>query len=589
MRLLKVEIENILSIQNAEISFGETGLVLVEGYDHDTSRANGAGKSAIFNAISFALYDKIPRRISKSEILRKGAKEGYCCVTVGVNDRSFKVKRARPAAVEFYIDDIKVDMTQEEFEINIKLNYEQFILTMYNPQDSAERFLTLNDADKKNFLLKIMNLNKFNDAKETVSSKLKELEQNKNIIKSKIDSYNSNLDIYSQSLVSIDSINSSILQLDKDIQAYVKEIKQLELVKEPDLSKYAETENKIQEKLSILAAANATRNEDMKRYNQLQTSLRPFNPKQPDAICPACSAELNIQGKTLAKADDIEALKAQWELHQTEIKIQLEEIKSNIDKHDRTLSKKEEIRLLVEKLKLKKQEEYKDYRDAQNSIAEYKNSIALKRLETSNLKSQIEKNEDINDKITDIVKKVSALNVKLEELHTEELVLGAVEHIFDSTGAPAYIIDCIVDLINEIISSDIIDVWPNASYSIKTFKENKDKSLKAKISETFTVDGSERSIGSLSGGEFRALSLIVDFAIIQVLSSHYSIDVNPVVLDEPFDGLDLLGRELIIDILAKLSVNRQIWVIDHASESKSLFNQVIRVEKRGGISSLNSQ
>jgi DNA repair exonuclease SbcCD ATPase subunit len=589
MKLLKVEIENILSIEKAEVSFAETGLVLVEGYDHDTGRANGAGKSAIFNAISFALYDRIPRRINKSEVLRKGTKEGYCCVTVGVNDRSYKVKRARPTAVEFYIDEVKVDMTQEEFEASIKLNYEQFLLTMYNPQDSADRFLTLNDSDKKSFLLKIMNLNKFSEAKETVCFKLKELDQTKNLIKSKIDSYISNIEIYKQSFVDLDFINASIAQLEKDINFYTSKIKQLELVSEPDLSKYAETEAKIQDKLSALAASNMARNEEMKRYNQLYSSVKPFDPKQPDAICPACSAELNIQGKTLAKADDIEALKAQWELHQSEIKTQLDEIKQNIDKHDKILSKKEEIRLLVEKLKLKKQHEYKDYREAQNSIAEYKNSINIKRLEITNLKAQIDRNEDIRDKISEVDSKIADLDIRLQELYAEESVLGAVEHIFDSTGAPAYIIDCIVDLINEAISSNIIDVWPNASYSIKTFKENKDKSIKAKISETFTIDGSERSIGSLSGGEFRALSLMVDFAIIQVLSSNYGIDVNPVILDEPFDGLDLLGRELIIEILAKLSANRQIWVIDHASEAKSLFNQVVKVEKRSGISSLSSQ
>jgi len=589
MKLLKVEIENILSIEKAEVSFAETGLVLVEGYDHDTGRANGAGKSAIFNAISFALYDRIPRRISKSEVLRKGTKEGYCCVTVGVNDRSYKVKRARPTAVEFYIDEVKVDMTQEEFEASIKLNYEQFLLTMYNPQDSADRFLTLNDSDKKSFLLKIMNLNKFSEAKETVCFKLKELDQTKNLIKSKIDSYISNIEIYKQSFVDLDFINASIAQLEKDINFYTSKIKQLELVSEPDLSKYAETEAKIQDKLSALAASNMARNEEMKRYNQLYSSVKPFDPKQPDAICPACSAELNIQGKTLAKADDIEALKAQWELHQSEIKTQLDEIKQNIDKHDKILSKKEEIRLLVEKLKLKKQHEYKDYKEAQNSIAEYKNSINIKRLEITNLKAQIDRNEDIRDKISEVDSKIADLDIRLQELYAEESVLGAVEHIFDSTGAPAYIIDCIVDLINEAISSNIIDVWPNASYSIKTFKENKDKSIKAKISETFTIDGSERSIGSLSGGEFRALSLMVDFAIIQVLSSNYGIDVNPVILDEPFDGLDLLGRELIIEILAKLSANRQIWVIDHASEAKSLFNQVVKVEKRSGISSLSSQ
>lgn len=588
MKLISAEIKNILSIESVNVEFGQTGLVLVEGYDHDTGRANGAGKSAIFNAISFALYDRIPRRIAKSEILRKGTKEGYCSVNLVVGDRTFKIKRSRPSLVEFYIDDNKVDMTQEEFESNIKLNYDQFVITVYNPQDSNERFLTLNDVDKKSFLLKIMNLDKFTSAKETVSGKLKALENQKLIIKSKIENSKTNIDIYKESLSDADSIGVSIFQLKKDVDFYNSKIKQLELVKEPDLSKYTETENKIQERITLLASTSNSRAEEMNKYNRLYSNLKPFDPKKPDAVCPACNADLNIQGKTLAKADDIDGLKKQWDMHQEDIKKELDAIKQTIDKYDSILSKKEEVKLLVDKLKLKKQDEFKEYRDAQAKISEYKNSIAVKNNQLSNLESQLVKNEDIKEKIKNILNNVRELKSKMEEIDNEASVLGAVEHIFDSTGAPAYIIDCIVDLINEVIASDITDIWPNASYSIKTFKENKDKTIKAKISETFTVDGSERSIGSLSGGEFRALCLLIDFAIIKVLSSHYSIDINPIILDEPFDGLDSLGRELIIDILSKMSNDRQIWVVDHASEAKSLFNQVLRVEKRNGISSINT-
>jgi exonuclease SbcC len=586
MKLIKVDINNILSIENAEVIFGDTGLVLVEGHDYDTGRANGAGKSAIFNAISFALYDRIPRRITKSEIVRKGAKDGSCCVTLGVDDRVFKVKRSRPTLVEFFIDDVKVDMTQEEFESKIGLNYDQFVLTMYNPQDSNERFLTLNDSDKKNFLLKIMNLNKFNSAKDTVSEKIKDLSQQRLMILSKIETYKSNIKIYKESLIDPTVVQLSIDQINRDIAAYNKAIKELEKVLEPDLSKYAETESKIQQKIISFATANANRSDELKKYRTLEANLKPFDPRKPDASCPVCRVELNIQGKTLAKVDDIEALKLQHNAHQEEIKSEMLIVKQNIDKYDTILSKQDEVNALVNKIKNKKQEEYRDYRDAQSSIFEYKNSISIKNSQLGALNSQLDKNNDIKDKIQEIVNNTKNLNDKLEGVDLELSILGAVDSIFDSTGAPAYIIDCIIDLINEAASSNICDIWSNASYTIKTYKENKDKTVKAKISESLVIDGSERSIGSLSGGEFRALSLLLDFAIIDVLGSQYNVNINPIILDEPFDGLDNLGRELIIDLLSKISQTRQIWVVDHASEAKSLFNQVVKVEKRNGISNI---
>ena len=100
------------------------------------------------------------------------------------------------------------------------------------------------------------------------------------------------------------------------------------------------------------------------------------------------------------------------------------------------------------------------------------------------------------------------------------------------------------------------------------------------------INGKDISIGSLSGGELRALSLAIDFAMINILNSKFSIDLNPIVLDEPFNGLDTMGKEMIIELLEKLAVDKEILIIDHSSETKSMFDKTIRVEKRNGISKI---
>jgi hypothetical protein len=42
MKIKHVKITNILSIEEASISFDENGLMLVKGWDYDTNRSNGA-------------------------------------------------------------------------------------------------------------------------------------------------------------------------------------------------------------------------------------------------------------------------------------------------------------------------------------------------------------------------------------------------------------------------------------------------------------------------------------------------------------------------------------------------------------------
>ena len=69
----------------------------MEGWNFDADRANGCGKTAIFNALAFVLYDKIPRGITKSQILREGTKRGFveCDVSCGIHTYTFR--RSRPS------------------------------------------------------------------------------------------------------------------------------------------------------------------------------------------------------------------------------------------------------------------------------------------------------------------------------------------------------------------------------------------------------------------------------------------------------------------------------------------------------------
>ncbi len=110
--------------------------------------------------------------------------------------------------------------------------------------------------------------------------------------------------------------------------------------------------------------------------------------------------------------------------------------------------------------------------------------------------------------------------------------------------------------------------------------------MKAKFSEKLVIAGRDTSIGSLSGGEFRCLSIALDFTIIDVMETMFGASLNPIVLDEPFEGLDASNRERVIGMLNHLSTNRQIIVVDHASEAKSMFSDIIRVVKRNGISKI---
>jgi DNA repair exonuclease SbcCD ATPase subunit len=136
--------------------------------------------------------------------------------------------------------------------------------------------------------------------------------------------------------------------------------------------------------------------------------------------------------------------------------------------------------------------------------------------------------------------------------------------------------------------SEYIDlVFPNITYKLNSYKETAKGEVVAKFSEELIKNGHDVSTGSLSGGELRSISIAADFAILDVLETMFGISLNPIIMDEPFNDLDAVGREQVIDLLEQLSNKKQIFVIDHASEAKSKFSKTILVEKKNDISTIN--
>lgn len=568
MNIKDLKISNVLSIEEAHITFGESGLVLIEGFDYDTGRANGAGKSAIFNALSFALYDKIPRKITKSEILRKGAKKASVEVTVHTATGDYTVERTRPSGVTYSKNGSTIDISQEEFEKILGINYDQFLTTVYNAQDSQDRFVFLNDRSKKEFLLNIMNLGNFNEYKKNIVQEITKLDTEHTILKTKIEGYKNSIAIYKQQIVDPKQIESNIQQLDSDIYNYTSEIKKLEAVSAPDLSKFSKIEENIDNKLLNIRSTKM-------QCEQKRLELKKLQHMTPDDQCPECSADLNIVNGHVHKAGD-----------QSAIDDQIKVVTAQINEYEEDIAKESEIRAFQVKVQQKKREELKDYNAAISSIQEYKNSIRFKTREKDNLEAQLNKNDTIKESISSIINDTNAANKRINEILKEKEVLETVSIFFDPTGAPAYIMDSIVDAFNDSVTDYINHIWPNASYSLQTYKENKDKTITSKFSEALMINGKSTSIGSLSGGELRALSLAVDFAVIDVLSQKFSLNLNPIILDEGFNGLDSSGKEMVIELLEKLADDKEIWIIDHASEVKSLFSRTLRVEKRNGTSKI---
>jgi exonuclease SbcC len=570
MQILSVKIHNILSIENAYLEFSSSGLVLVDGWNFDDEKANGAGKTALFNPICFGLYDKMPRKITATEILRRGTKEGSVEVKLTIKNDTYEVIRERPNKNTFKKNGEVQEWTQEEWENVLGLTYDQFLISMYTVQGTSTKFINLNDSSKKDFLLQLMNLAEFTSCKKETDAKIKELQRELNDTTMGLEKAKSQVTAYQESDVDVHELKHKMINSFSDRQHIQMEIVELRKVNKPDLSKYQDLENKTQSKLSDLIKVRAVREQKLREYNKLESEIGAFNV---DDVCFNCGATL-----------DNEEAKKKHEENQLVIKSNMKLLLKELQDLDESLKKEKQLNSLMQQLREKKTRESQDYNAAQNRISELTSADRISDNNFKTWESQVNKASEIKDKIKSLQQYISQVNEIIQKKNTDIELFETISSMYSSTGAPAYILDSIVESFNKTVTEYVELIWPNASYQLKSYKENKKGDVVAKFSETFTNNGQACSIGSISGGEYKALSLAIDFAIIDILGKQFGMALNPIILDEPFDGLDSIGKEIVVELLSKLSKDYQIWIIDHSSEAKTMFSNIVRVEKRNGIS-----
>lgn len=586
MKVLSVKGENLLSLGKFEVKFADSGLVLVEGWNYDDNRANGAGKTAIFNLLSLGLYQKFPRKMGISEILKHGEKRGHVEVSVLVGGSTYTATYGRPKRRVVSKDGVEIDVTQDEFESILGLNYDQFLTSMYTAQGGGNKFLDKNDTDKKNFLLELMSLNDFFVCRREAESKAKSLQKKIDEISVTREKAKSKIEVYGEYDIDETDLKCEIESVQMDIVNFNRELNKLNSIQKPDLSKFYEMEAKINAKKDHFAALRGRRHGVSAEYCYLDKHIVPFEKRDPDANCPSCSAELSVRNKTVALLDDQEALRKQHDAHMEDYKKQLAEKKKLLDEIDQELYQEASIKELERKLKIKKDSELTDYNEAQSRIRELSVTIKGKENKVNELKSQLKQLDEVREKVAKLKLFLSESSNKIEKLKKEESTYKEVAQMFSPTGAPAYVMDSIVETFNTAVNDHIALIWPSAHYELKSHKEKKTGDMVAKFSDVLIINGQQRSTGALSGGELRAFSLAIDFAVIDILSQQFGFPLNPIIMDEPFEGLDAAGREVVIELLEKLAVERQIWVVDHASESKAMFSDILRVEKRNGTSQI---
>ena len=461
--VMKDPMSHIDAINSGEKIFMEIGAVTgIIGGDLDES--NGAGKSTMFEAMCYAIYDRIIRRTVNSDKVGTAGDsvaikfngqypekmtECYVEMLFGVNDKIYTVKRGRtfskskktglPDQNKPMMDfkwvnapnkddkdqaSHRTSNTTEAIVKAVSMDYDVFVNSIMFGQSDAGRFLTGTDKTKKEMLISALRLdNIVTGCLESVREKIK-------VKKANVDTYHSEVEMITQMLAKYpkvkdieDTIKSNIQAIEDMSRSITveaqkilnlsnsSEIKEIQNIKEEGSKVKVEYQSlKDQKEVQIKewrdhhgnVVANITSKQET--ISKTDNKVKDIENKIRIKTTEVSSFDLKVQQDALSKSQRAKEVKPKYEKEFSDLTAKSNEFLVSITQEETEVKRlRAEISILTQQLKNSKDEFICD---------KCKSKVTKEHLQLE-LSADEKMVSNINDRIALLRKDSEALQVKL--------------------------------------------------------------------------------------------------------------------------------------------------------------------------------
>lgn len=550
---------NILSTGNAwtEIPLDSHKTTLILG-------ENGAGKSTILDALSFALYGKAFRKINKPQLMNSINGKGLLVeLTFTVGDITYMVKRGmKPNIFEIFKNGelIKQDAANKDYQLYleeniIKMNHKSFGQVVVLGSSTFVPFMQLPAASRREIIEDLLDIQVFTTMntllKEKVSNNKADVVDTKHkieLVKTKIDAAKTkNKSIEDLKKNEVSRIKTKMKEFVKTYEDETKEIGELVKLNEA-LSDTIKDESEVltnkAEKQSEIARIE-------KDISSLQNVLS-FYEKHDN--CPTCKQGIEHSFKSGVLSENSDKI--------TSLQTTLSTVGIDLAAANTRLS---EIKLVKDKINansMKISEHEINVRIAKNSLKSLKADLenAQKEVKSIDL-SEIEQFEDVLKK----------LHTKQEALYSDAEVLGVVATLLKDGGIKTRIVKQYIPVMNKLINKYLAAMDFFVDFQLD---ENFNETIKSRFRDEF-------SYSSFSEGEKLRIDLALLFTWRAISKLRNSTSTNLLIMDEIMDSsLDNSGTDEFLKIINELAVDTNIFIISHKGDQLyEKFDNVLRFEK----------
>ena len=538
--------KNFLSSGNnfTEIQLDRSKSTLVVGQ-------NGAGKSTMLDALSFALFGKAHRNINKTQLINSINNKG-CLVEIefSLSGNEFKVSRGiKPNVFEIWKNGTMLNQSshsreyQKILEQNIlKLNHKSFHQVVVLGSSSFIPFMQLPSHIRREVIEDLLDINVFSkmniilkEKNVQLKDKLRQIDYNIDIVKTKIESQKKYIrDIAALTEENRKDYESRIQASQNIIDELQNENSELSLGLDESVSEAEQGLKLLQDRKQSLLLRGQDRQSAIR---DLEKRITFFEENESCPVCDQAISDGHKHAILLSTQEDRDRRKAEIK----QIGTEGQGVESEIEQQTGLLST---LRDRVHKLTANTKEISK----LQATISDYRSHI------------EKEIGTDLTEARTDLQKFEDDRSNELEEklkLSDDLNYNSVIIEMLKDTGIKTKIIKQYLPVMNKLVNQylQILDFFVHFHLD-ESFQEV----IRSRHRDEFTYD-------SFSEGEKQRIDLALLFTWRQVAKMKNSVSTNLLLLDETFDSsLDHDGVENLLKILYTLGEDTNVFVISHKGD-----------------------
>ena len=523
--------KNFLSTGNnlSKIDFTAHKSTLVIGH-------NGAGKSTMLDALSFALFGKAHRNISKPQLVNSiNNKDCLVEVEFTVHGSEYLIRRGiKPNIFEIMHNGVLLNQSshakeyQKILEQNIlKLNHKSFHQIVVLGSSSFIPFMQLSAQNRRDVIEDLLDINVFSKMNSILKEKT-------SLLKDQIK------DVTHQHALTITKIDGQKKYI-KDVKAINTEQKEAKLQLIEDCRHEIETLHGKNKELSDtiqsqLPNADVQRGQQEDRIKSLEAYKTKFNIEikkivkevqffEKNDICPTCDQAISEETK---------------ETHVLEGKGRAKELQQGLNKADEGLQEVHQALSSTINIIDECRGYQSDLAANNQSISQFQSSIDRTQKEISGLDQNVDMDE-ANEELQQLVDTSNSLveqKLVLNEQTNYNIVIG---EMLKDTGIKTKIVKEYLPVINMLVNKYLQTLDFFVSFNLnEAFQET----IKSRHRDNFSYE-------SFSEGEKQRIDLSLLFTWRHIAKMKNSVATNLLILDETFDssldheGVDNLRSSLV--------------------------------------------